>query len=531
MGYLDNNHTAIIKELENLLCKEFQDNKSSKFNLEKMIHDLALYHQEISFQNTELQRLMLENDSLKKRYKRFFEEAPIGYIVFQQKGLILTANKTFCDMVGITFQKWLNRQFMEFVLPEYQYALCLMIDRVVGSGVSESIELRLYGAEGIIDTTITCNRYVQTDEILDELFSGGEVMVRCAITDITELKQKQEEIMNMSLHDSLTGIYNRRFYNEFLYQQDTESNLPLSVVMVDIDGLKLINDSLGHKFGDKAIITISKTLQEFARPEYILVRTGGDELVAILPKTELLTANAYIKKVDEHVRECILSGIPLSFSWGAAVKLKQTENLATVIAAAEDMMYSRKFVNTANKKNETVRLIVETLFERNKQVKNHSIRVSEVMRGFGKFLNLPKTRIEFLRQLGYLHDIGMASISDEIVNQPGFLTQLEGQEIKRHSEIGCRILRSVPGMEEIANCVMNHHENWDGTGFPNGMKGEQIPYEARILAIVDSYDRMCFGFNGAYPLTKEQVICEMLCCVEKQFDPALCKKFLDWRFC
>lgn len=341
---------------------------------------------------------------------------------------------------------------------------------------------------------------------------------------------KQKEIWDKSIHDPLTGIFNRRFYKEEIQNMDKEENLPLTVAMVDMDGLKWINDTLGHAFGDRAIRQCVEVLQKNADSRFIIVRIGGDEFVIFMRNTKLEEARTYLNLSKRSIRNIDVSGIPLSFSWGAATKHTMEEELTYICAAAEDMMYSRKQSNRGSRGTDEVEAILQSLFERNTQIKEHSYRVADFMEHYAVWRGLGDEEKLFYRYLGIIHDIGMASISDELLNKKGSLNEKEKMDILRHSEIRGRILHTSLKLTDIADIVLCHHENWDGSGYPQGLKKEQIPFEARILTIADACDRMKHGLNGFEPRYKTdmEIWEELKRCSGKQFDSELVKDVVKW---
>lgn len=462
-------------------------------------------------------------------YKQIFDEAPIGYVIYEEDGSIITANRAFCRMVGAARREKGGDppNFLDFVLPNSRSTVWEMIQRILYLGEADTIDIEMDGGAGIIGATVTSRRYIEQSEDNWET-RGRKAVIWSAITDTTSLKQRQMEILEQSVHDSLTGMYNRHFYDNFINSEEAKKELPLTVAMIDIDGLKMINDSLGHAFGDQAIVKVARVLEKYASPKYLLVRTGGDEIVIFFKKTSLGEAQEYMEKVRAEIGNFILGGLPVSFSWGYAVKKDAEESLATTISAAEDMMYSRKLMHSTGKKYETIDLILKTLFDRNAQIYHHSQRVSQLAAAFGQHLGLERDRVQFLRQLGYVHDIGMASISDEILNKKQPLTQEERKEIRRHPEIGYRILRSMPETHEVARVLLFHHENWDGSGYPYGIQGEEIPMDSRILMIADAFDRMKFGYYGKKAENNGEIIRELEQWSGRQFDPRLVKAFAEW---
>lgn len=462
-------------------------------------------------------------------YKQIFDGAPIGYVIYEEDGRIITANRAFGRMVGAgeNSTESESKNFFDYILPEYEDVMWEMIHRILCYGETDAVDVELQGECRTIAVTVTSRKYQERAED-NWKKRGGKAVIWSALTDTSGLKRKQMEIMELSRRDALTGMYNRHFYDDFVQNQNGDSELPLTVAMIDIDGLKMINDSLGHSFGDRAIIKVSRVLKKFASPNYLIIRTGGDEIVIFFRKTLLEEAQIYLNKVQEEIKSCILGGLPVSFSWGYAVKKEPEESLVTIISAAEDMMYSRKLLHSTGKKYETIDLILKTLFDRNSKIYRHSQRVSRLAGAFGQYLGWEQEKIHFLRQLGYVHDIGMASISDEILNKKELLNEEEKKEIRRHSETGYRILRSMPETHEMARVLLFHHENWDGSGYPYGIQGQEIPLESRLLMLVDAYDRMKYGYYGKAAENDKAIISELERWSGRQFDPWLERQFVKW---
>ena len=195
-----------------------------------------------------------------------------------------------------------------------------MAQSVLKTGEPLSIEIQMKGEPEIRDVMIITNRFDEQDIWFEKEKRADGILLRSVITDITDMKKMQRDILNRSVYDPLTGIYNRQFYNDKIKETDVLANLPLSVAVVDIDGLKVINDTLGHKFGDNAIKAVVDELQHHAKPQYLLIRVGGDEIVILFPHTELAEARRYVQDARRSVVGRSLAGIPLSFSWGAATK-------------------------------------------------------------------------------------------------------------------------------------------------------------------------------------------------------------------
>lgn len=506
-------------------AEKLNEIKVQKKEGEQSIEQLASKNEKLRAHNEKLERQLKASRQEEQRFQSLFHNAPAGYLVFDQHGQICDANLRFCSMVSIPFKQRRRMNIQDLIQEEDRETFRFMIHQLLNKNKTCSIEARLLSGSGFLHVIITGNRYecpaLSASEDSKVLFAG-------IVTEVSKLKREQQIIKDRSMRDTLTGLYNRTFYNDYLTYHGKADELPFSVAIMDLDRLKMINDSLGHTFGDRAITTVTKVLKKYAKDKYIFARIGGDEIVAFFPDTELAEAEKFLKNAENQVAKYSLSGIRLSFSWGCAVKTNPDQDLHTVLSAAEDMMYRKKFRNNTVKKSETLDVILNALFNRNPNIHKHCLRMSRLLERFGSYLGLEDKRISFLQGLGYVHDIGMASISDEILNKHGRLTQSERREIKRHPETGYRILKSVPDMEKEAQIVLYHHENWDGSGYPYGLSGESIPVESRMVLILDTYDRMKYAPFGRHHFSEAEIVRELERWSGQQFDPFLTGRFIEW---
>lgn len=354
-------------------------------------------------------------------------------------------------------------------------------------------------------------------------FIGLNIIIR----DVTQHLKYQDDLLYASFHDSLTGLYNRTFFNEKINQIDTAQNLPLSLIIGDINGLKLANDAFGHLEGDRLIVNASRAIQKGCRKNDIIVRWGGDEFIVLLPQTSLSLLDPIIKRIKEECLKQEKGKIELSISLGYATKTEESQSMDDLLKTAEEVMYTSKILESRSIKSKTMNLIMTTLHERSPMDSQHSLNVSKVCSVFAKKLKLDEKDCSTLEILGNIHDIGKITISDSILNKKSSLDESEWKEVRKHSEAGYHILSSTHDLAFLADCVLFHHERYDGKGYPKGIKGEEIPFFSRILSICDSYDSMVSGRPYKKPLTKEQIIKEFADCSGKQFDPELCNFFIE----
>nr|WP_231701428.1 HD domain-containing phosphohydrolase [Clostridium botulinum] len=363
--------------------------------------------------------------------------------------------------------------------------------------------------------------------MMTTILHNGKKVFHSLCRDIRERKQMENKLEYLSYHDQLTGLYNRRFFEKELKRLDVGKNLPLTIVMADVNGLKLVNDSFGHAAGDELLEKVSEVIKKGCRSNDIIARLGGDEFVILLPKTYIYETEQIVKNINALALKETVSAVNISISFGYGTKKKEGEKIEEILKKAEDYMYKKKLFESPSMRGKTIGAIINTLHEKNKREEEHSHRVSMLCQDMGHALGLTESETEELKTIGLLHDIGKIAIEENILNKREELTEDEWQEIKRHPEIGYRILNTVNDMLEIAEYVLYHHERWDGKGYPKGLKGEEIPLQSRIITIVDAYDAMTSQRSYRNALQEEIAIEELKINSGTQFDPELVRIFIE----
>jgi len=365
------------------------------------------------------------------------------------------------------------------------------------------------------------------DSIRSRFNANGEIEVFGISRSIQDRKEQEERLRYMSYHDQLTGLYNRRFFEEELKKFDSPSNLPMTVVMGDINGLKLINDSFGHAIGDQILVKAAQFLRSACRENDIIARLGGDEFVILLPQTDASQAADIVDRMKGTISEDRITNMELSFSFGYDTKSTEKQNMLEVLANAENHMYRNKLHERSSMRSKTVDIIMNTLFEKSSREMMHSKRVSEICHAIASMMNFNKDRVNQIGIAGLVHDIGKIGVDEKILNKPGGLTRDEWQEITRHPVTGWRILSSTNEFSELAKFILEHHEKWDGSGYPKGLKGEDISIEARIISIADAYDAMTNKRTYRDGLSREKAVDELKKYSGSQFDPAIVDVFIN----
>lgn len=306
-----------------------------------------------------------------------------------------------------------------------------------------------------------------------------------AFKDISEKLEKQREIEYLSYHDQLTGLYNRRFFEEELKRLNTKRNYPLSVIMFDVNGLKLVNDAFGHESGDLLLKTISSQLKETFRSDDIVARIGGDEFVALMPRTEEVELIKLIQRFKSQVGLHSVNRVPVSVSIGYSQMTQQDPTFATAFRLAEDHMYEDKLKQSANFKQQVLCSIENGLLENDPSQALHRDMVVFWSEFIGRQLEESNVRLEQLTLAARFHDIGKIAIAPSSVLTSPVEKVDEEIQFMKHPEIGYHILKSVDEYMEIAEWVLSHHEAWDGSGYPRGLKENEINFYARILSVAE----------------------------------------------
>ncbi len=429
---------------------------------------------------------------------------PIDYVFIE-------VNDSYTRVMGVTREMCIGKRIKEVMPKVEQYWIDLF------GKVALTREPAYY--ENYLETT---GKYYSTYS-----YSPKKNQFAVLVSDITDRIKREDEINYSNYHDQLTGLYNRRFYEDELRRLDTEKNLPLSIAMGDLNGLKLINDSFGHSMGDQLLKKVAEIIAEGCRMDDIIARVGGDEFVIILPNTDAQEAERVIERISKLASTKKIGSLAVSISFGHETKIMTEQKIEDIFKIAEDHMYRHKLYESTSIKSKVIDLIMGTLYEKNRREELHSNRVSEICEAIARNLNLSTSDINRIKISGLIHDIGKIGIDEKVLNSNQKLNSDEWNEIKRHPEIGYRILSSVNEFSEIAVSALSHHERLDGKGYPKGLKGEEIPFVARIIAIADSFDAMTSERTYRKILSKADAAEEIKRCSGTQFDPDMARVFVE----
>lgn len=348
------------------------------------------------------------------------------------------------------------------------------------------------------------------------------------ILDVTEKKEAEEKLRTLSFTDILTGLYNRTYFEEKAKELLREEYLPVGVIMGDANGLKLVNDTLGHSQGDELLKLIANLLREVCSEEQLIFRTGGDEFVILIPNTTEYECESIIRNIFKQCKNYKHDLIDISISLGSSITNNLNKSIYDALKEADDKVYRQKLLQKNSLSSSIIYSLQIGLQTKSLETEEHTDRVLKYSLAIGERLLLPMSVMDELTLVAKLHDIGKIAISEDILLKRGNLTPDEFEIVKTHAEKGYRIIKASNQLDNVAKGVLAHHERWDGKGYPLNLKGESIPLLARIVSIADSYDTMINNSIYKRTLSKKNAIEELKRCAGKQFDPDVVKVFVEY---
>ena len=344
--------------------------------------------------------------------------------------------------------------------------------------------------------------------------------------EIKERLRAEEVLKELTFHDTLTGLFNRTFFEKEL-ERIEEKCSSLGIIAIDVDGLKLINDTLGHTAGDNLILATSEVIKKSIGHQGTIFRIGGDEFAVLIEDSGQYHVLNLAKRIQEEEVAFALANadILLSFSVGTAFS-KGPVSGKRLFKEADDSMYREKLFKLNGARNSIIRTLTQTLQTLDYFTEGHAERLQNLVERLAVSVGVPSSKINDLRLFAHFHDLGKIGIPDQVLLKPGPLTAEEKRIMQKHSEIGYRIAISSPELLPITDWVLKHHEWWNGSGYPLGLKGTDIPLECRILAIADAFDAMISNRPYRKAMSQDQALRELSLCAGIQFDPDIVDIFI-----
>lgn len=477
---------------------------------------MLLYNQMQRFETSD--RL----ETSEQRFKTMFEQAPMGITVTDSvTGNIIEANSKFLEIVGMTRDTCMTVDWMTITHPD---------------DLAEDMRLMRQLLDGEIESFTMDKRYIKSDgsfvwvnmAVTIIKTTGSDVRRHlCMVTDITARKESEVAILHANTHDHLTDLRNRQDFERYLRVVDRPENLPLTVAIGDINGLKLVNDAFGRDEGDRLLCRVARMVKIVLREGDYCARIGGDEIAVVMAKTDKATAESLVGEIQRRVAAEAVRNVEISMSFGMAVKSEASRDINELVKHAENDMNRSKLYENPSTRSKAVYTIINTLHEKSRREELHSRRVGVLASRLAEALGMGVKEVAELRTAGLLHDIGKIAIDESVLNKNGRLNEREWEQMRRHPETGYRILGSVSDLGELATVVLAHHERIDGRGYPRGLVGEEIPLQARIIAIADAYDAMTAERPYREPVEDREAANEIRRCAGTQFDSRLARVFVE----
>ncbi|HCU08764.1 MAG TPA: hypothetical protein DF480_07385, partial [Clostridiales bacterium] len=431
------------------------------------------------------------------------------------------------DMTGYAPEELIGNNtisFNELILPEYRQVLWDEWTIAVREKRQFRYEYQMRTAAG---------RKIWVLEIGQAVWdaSGAVEALEGIIVDISQTKAALDRIHYMDEHDDLTGLLNRKYFDKRKEEYESSQDVPISMIIADINGIRLINDAFGHDSGDRLIVETAKILERCFGPDILLARTGGDEFAAIFPGEDAQGAALQIdlirKEIDTFNKACQRDEEQISLAIGSATKENPAQTLEDIEKEAAEALRRSKLFEQKSRNNAILSSIMSTMYARSQETEAHSQRMAELCSEIALQMDVPKNEMDKLHLFAMIHDIGKIGISDSVLNKPGKLSEEEWDMMKKHPQIGYRIAQSVPELAGVASYILAHHERWDGSGYPFGLSEGSIPLLARILAVVDAYDAMTEDRIYRKAMSRDAAIEEIRSNSGTQFDPMVVEFFLQ----
>lgn len=505
------NHTSLLSRdgVEYLIADSAAPVKDS----EGRIHGAILVFRDVSEEYRQREALRRSEERFRTLVETSINAIALHEIITDEEGRpvdyrFLEVNRAFEQLTGLSADKLIGRTVLE-VLPGTEPFWIETYGRVALTG--EPAELEDFSRE--------LGRYYSV-----RAYSPRPGRFVTVFEDITERRLMENRLREMVYRDFLTGLHNRRYLETQKDRWEGEENLPLSVVIGDLNGLKIINDSMGHQKGDEYLQQAAEIFQAVSRPGDLVIRWGGDEFVLLLARTDAEEAQQICARIDELSLQS--GAAALSIALGSATKATTEETLADVLREAESRMYQQKISSAQSRRSALVLSLQQALAEKSHETEEHARSLQRLAVSLAQRVGLSDAEVVTVSLVALLHDIGKLAISESILDKPGPLSEAEWEAMRRHCEIGHRIVASSPDLVDVAVGVLHHHERWDGKGYPRGLKGEEIPIASRIVALADAFDAMTSDRPYRAALSLEEAKAEIARQAGLQFDSYLTQEFL-----
>jgi diguanylate cyclase (GGDEF)-like protein/PAS domain S-box-containing protein len=360
------------------------------------------------------------------------------------------------------------------------------------------------------------------------LTKAGDNEALAVIRDLTEKRELEQSLRFANVRDPLTGLLNREGWEQQLASRQLPPDQPVGIAICDVDSMRLINESLGHDWGDKALFSLASVLRSVLPLDSLIARVGDDEFAALLLNHSDAEMQQLCQAIRAEVNNSSLMENSLQFSvaLGCAAAMTTAISVHDIQKLATSRMRRDKLSQSQFARERFFQSLQAALATRDFVTQQHATRLWALCQPLAKIAGLPRRRLRELKLLTQYHDIGKVGIPDQLLFKKGRLTAGEMDTMKLHVEIGHRIAQSIPELSPMSDLLLKHHEWWNGQGYPLGLHETDIPLECRIFSIADAYDAMTHDRPDRTAFPGKEAAAELRRCAGSQFDPELVEEFL-----
>ena len=452
-----------------------------------------------------------------KRFIRLVSKTPLPAMLHAENNRIIAISSAFTELTGYTINDIATINALAKKIPEehQKASLDYFADLFNNPDQRNQKTMKLYNSDNKMLIFDLHSAIIGYDE------NGLKNMFSLAV-NVTDYQNKASKLQYLTEHDDLTNTHNKRFFDRFTEEHKHKA---FGFILADINSLKLINDIYGHQKGDELLKLFAKVIKQYTPKESKLCRLGGDEFAIITTIIEREQLNEIITNIQNTLLESRLFDVKVSASFGMAIKTSE-RTFTQVYAEAEHALYTHKTHLQSHQNSLVLKSIMKTMFEHSDETNEHLTNLLNLAQPLIEELEMLPEEKKDLELLIKIHDIGKINVTSDIFSMARNLEKADLEEVQKHPEYGYRIANALPQLKTVAYAILTHHENVDGSGYPFGLKGEEIPYIARILRILDSYETMTSGRLYKKKKTAQQAIQELNEYAGSYYDKTLVERFV-----